>query len=145
MFRAHAAPYKVCDYVVNALKLLANHHQYGDSLQERCRLKMMEGCEISSRWTTVWQLCFRMLLLTTLDPPDLEPYFKIPPQTFASSKLRTYHLSIFHLNTIQPNSRWPREQAHARVQYVLLPRRCPTRPFLFLPKISATCLLISSL
>ena len=31
MFRAHAAPQGLCDNLVNALKLLANHQQEGDS------------------------------------------------------------------------------------------------------------------
>ena len=48
--RAHAPPHGVCDNLVNALKLLANQHQDGDSLvkvlveglQEGSRLKMVE-------------------------------------------------------------------------------------------------------
>ena len=51
VFRAHAAPHGVCGNLVNALQLLANQQQGGDSLvevpveglQERSRLKIMEG------------------------------------------------------------------------------------------------------
>ena len=61
VFRAHAPPHGVCDNLINALELLANQYQDGDSPvrvlvdghQERSRLKMMEvSCESASRWTT---------------------------------------------------------------------------------------------
>ena len=51
VFRAHAAPQGMCDNLMNALKLLAHKHKYGDSpvkmvvqgLQERSRLKITSG------------------------------------------------------------------------------------------------------
>ena len=50
VFRAHAPPHGVCDYMINTLKLLANQQLGGDrlvevlveDLQERSRLKMMD-------------------------------------------------------------------------------------------------------
>ena len=50
VFRAHAAPQRVCDHLINALKLLANQQTGSDSPfemlvaghQERRRLKKME-------------------------------------------------------------------------------------------------------
>ena len=51
MFRAHAAPQGVCDYLINALKFLANYQKYGDSpvkmvvegFQEKSRQQIMDG------------------------------------------------------------------------------------------------------
>ena len=51
VFRAHAAPYGVCDNLINALKLLANGQIFGDSpikmeeqgLLEKGRLQIKEG------------------------------------------------------------------------------------------------------
>ena len=47
VLRAHAAPQRMCDNLINALKLLANQQKDGDrivqGLQERSLLRRMDG------------------------------------------------------------------------------------------------------